>query len=389
MEIGVLGPLHVIDGGNPLPLGGPKQRAVLGLLVAGSDRTVSVDEVVEGVWGDAPPKSVLSSLHSYISHLRSDAGLTIERNGDGYRLITETDTVDALAFEALIGQARDVVETDAARAADLIAQGLDLWRGHPYADLPDMLALEPEKKRLDHLRFGALDLEIEAELVLGRNTRAAERLERLIADHPFHEGLRAAHMLVLYRQGRQVAALNLYQDVRRLLLDELGVEPSPALQAMEHRILIQDPSLLLQPSRSGENGAVVPGPPGRNPYKGLAAFDIDDARDFHGRDDEIDELVKLVHAHRFVLVVGPSGRESRRWSGPVCCRHWPTTPFPVRSTGRSPSSTPVPTPSRRWALRWTNPLPAPRLTTGWWSSINSRSCTCWPTPTPSGRWSTP
>ncbi len=307
MEIGVLGPLHVIDGGNPLPLGGPKQRAVLGLLVAGSGRTVSVDEVVEGVWGDAPPKSVLSSLHSYISHLRSDAGLTIERNGDGYRLITETDTVDALAFEALIGQARDVVETDAARAADLIAQALDLWRGHPYADLPDMLALEPEKKRLDHLRFGALDLEIEAELVLGRNTRAAERLERLIADHPFHEGLRAAHMLVLYRQGRQVAALNLYQDVRRLLLDELGVEPSPALQAMEHRILIQDPSLLLQPSRSGENGAVVPGPPGRNPYKGLAAFDIDDARDFHGRDDEIDELVKLVHAHRFVLVVGPSG----------------------------------------------------------------------------------
>jgi DNA-binding SARP family transcriptional activator len=247
LSIYVLGPLAVLSNGIDVRLGGPKQRTVLALLVAEVGKPVSVDALIDGVWGDEPTTGARSTLQTYVSNLRAAIGDVIVRDDGGYRLVADPDNVDAVEFERAVEHASALVESDPAEAARRLRAALALWRGHPYADVPGPFPLELEARRLEELRLRAVETRIEAELALGRHAQLIAELEVLCEEFPVYERFRAQHMLALYRSGRQAEALRAYQKTRAYLAEELGLEASAQLQELERRILNQEPSLLLEP----------------------------------------------------------------------------------------------------------------------------------------------
>jgi WD40 repeat protein/DNA-binding SARP family transcriptional activator len=247
VNVRVLGPVEVLSDGVDVRLGGPKQRTVLALLAAEVGTPVSVQTLIDGVWGDEPTAGARSTLQTYVSNLRAAIGDVIVRDDGGYRLVAEPESVDAVEFERAVEQASGLVDTVPAEAAQRLRAALALWRGHPYAGLPGSFPLELEARRLEELRLRAVELRIEAELVLGRHAQLIPELEVLCEEFPVYERFRGQHMLALYRSGRQAEALRAYQKTRTYLADELGLEPSARLQELERGILNQDPSLLLEP----------------------------------------------------------------------------------------------------------------------------------------------
>ncbi len=246
MKVRVLGPLEVLSDDSVVRLGGRKQRTVLALLAAEVGRSVSVDALIDGVWGDEPTAGARSTLQSYVSNLRAAIGDVIVRDSGGYRLTADSRDVDAVEFERTVEETGALVEMQPAAAAQRLRAALALWRGHPYADLPGCFALELEARRLEELRLRAVETRIEAELTLGRTAELVAELEVLCEEFPTYERFRAQHMLALYRSGRQAEALRAYQKTRAYLAEELGLEPSAQLQELERRILHQDPSLELE-----------------------------------------------------------------------------------------------------------------------------------------------
>jgi WD40 repeat protein/DNA-binding SARP family transcriptional activator len=247
LKVRVLGPLEVLSNGAGVRLGGPKQRMVLALLTAEVGKSVSVDTLIDGVWGDEPTAGARSTLQTYVSNLRAAIGDVIVRDDGGYRLVADPENVDAVEFEQAVERATALVEADPAEAAQRLRAALALWRGHPYADVPGPFPLELEARRLEELRLRAVEMRIEAELALGRHAPLIAELEVLCEEFPIYERFRAQHMLALYRSGRQSEALRGYQKTRTYLAEELGLEPSAQLQELERRILNHDPSLLLEP----------------------------------------------------------------------------------------------------------------------------------------------
>jgi WD40 repeat protein/DNA-binding SARP family transcriptional activator len=247
VEIRVLGPLEVHSNGVSVRLGGRKQRTVLALLAADVGKRVSVDALIDGVWGEEPTTAARSTLQTYVSNLRTAIGDVIVRDDGGYRLAADPAQVDAIDFEQAVARAAELVETNPAEASQQLRAALALWRGHAYADLPGSFPLEVEARRLEELRLRAVETRIEAELALGHHADLIPELEVLCEEFPVHERFRAQHMLALYRCGRQAEALRAYQKTRTYLAEELGLEPSPQLQESERRILNQDASLLVEP----------------------------------------------------------------------------------------------------------------------------------------------
>jgi DNA-binding SARP family transcriptional activator len=241
MEFQVLGPLEVRDGGNSLALGAPKQRAVLALLLLHANEPVSVDRLIDDLWGEHPPRTAAKSLQVYVSGLRKFLpSETLLTRTSGYMLRVAEDEFDLARFERLQAQAR---QTEPARAAELLRDALALWRGPPLADF----AYEPwalaEIARLAELRVAALEERVDADLALGRHGELVGELEALVARHPLRERARGQLMLALYRSGRQAEALASYQEGRRALVEDLGIEPGRDLQKLERSILRQDPAL--------------------------------------------------------------------------------------------------------------------------------------------------
>ncbi len=244
VEFRALGSIEVHDGGRPAALGGPKQRAVLALLLKDVGRVVTTDSLIDGVWGDDPPDAVRNSLHTYISNLRSILGGRIERMGSGYRLDVEPAEVDTCLFEQLLDEARAAMSVNPAVSGQTLRAALALWRGRPYGDLIDVPGLADEIRRLEELRLLAVEARVDADLAIGRHQAVIPELEALAAEHPLREGFRARQMIALYRDGRQGEALRACQRTRQYLSTELGVDPSPELQELEERILQHDPELL-------------------------------------------------------------------------------------------------------------------------------------------------
>ena len=244
VEIRVLGPLEAASDGADIPLGGRKQRTVLALLAAEVGKPVTVDALIDGVWGEEPTPGARSTLQTYVSNLRAAIGDIIVREDGGYRLATDPGQVDAVQFEQAVARAADLVETDPAEASQRLRAALALWRGNPYADVAGSFPLEIEARRLEELRLRAVEARIEAELALGHHADLVAELEVRCEEFPVYERFRAQHMLALYRSGRQAEALRAYQKTRTYLADELGLEPSPQLQELELRILNHDRSLL-------------------------------------------------------------------------------------------------------------------------------------------------
>ena len=249
LRFGVLGPLSVDRGGSPVDLGGPKQRAVLAMLLASPGRSVSRDRIMQGVWGEEVSEASRGSFHTYLSNLRALLGDVIVRQADGYRLEVAPKDIDAVAFEEAVDDARRQIATDAHSAADMLRAALGVWRGLPYADLIDVPGLQTEIRRLEELRLSAVELRIDADLAAGREGSVISEAEALAEEHPTRERFRAQHMLALYRTGRQAEALRAFRRTEAYLADELGLEPSQELRDLELGILQQDEDLRAGPGR--------------------------------------------------------------------------------------------------------------------------------------------
>ncbi len=243
----VLGPLEVDAGDGPLPLGGPKQRAVLASLLVHANRVVPVDALIGDVWGEDPPDKARHILHTYVSSLRKALGDgRLQGRPPGYLLVVEPAEVDADRFDTLVSEANKSLPVDPNVAIATFDDALALWRGPALADVSEQPSLFAEAARLDELRAAAQEARIEALLATGAQAKALAELEPLLARDPLRESLWGLAMLAYYRDGRQGEALNAFGRARELLADELGVDPSPELSKLHERILKQDPDLALR-----------------------------------------------------------------------------------------------------------------------------------------------
>jgi YVTN family beta-propeller protein len=246
VEFAVLGRLEVRIDGEAAPLGGPKQRALLALLLLNANEVVSRDRLVDGLWSERAPASAGRSLDSYVSRLRMLIGPDrIERHTPGYLLRVEQGELDLERFEQLLDEGRTAAAAgEPTMASERLSAALGLWRGPALADLLNEPFAVSEAARLEERRLSALEERIDADLAVGRGPELVPELERLHADEPYRERTLGQLMLSLYRSGRQAEALAAYQGFRHRLAEELGLEPGPQLQELEQRILRQDPELL-------------------------------------------------------------------------------------------------------------------------------------------------
>jgi DNA-binding SARP family transcriptional activator len=258
MEFKVLGPLEVLADGSPLQLGPPRQRAVLAVLLLNANQVVTTDRLAEELWAGDGPRSAAKAIQVYVSALRKAFGKTrdaLETRGNGYVLRVEPGELDLHEFEGLLQRANE--EDPRTRSATL-RSALSLWRGDPLADLTYEPFVQPEAARLEALRLLAHEERIEAELALGRGAELVPELETLVAERPLQERPRAQLMLALYRSGRQAEALDVFRAGRRILAEELGLEPGPALRELEAGILRHDPELVVPATRPTPSIVAVP-----------------------------------------------------------------------------------------------------------------------------------
>ncbi|MFE0021563.1 BTAD domain-containing putative transcriptional regulator [Amycolatopsis sp. NPDC059021] len=315
MHISVLGPFEVIRDGTDVTPTAPKLRLVLSMLSLHAGYSVSNEQLIDEIWEESPPASVITTLQTYIYQLRKLLRIAVpqgRRHGirttepclrttpNGYLLELGAGTLDADEFEKLATHGKKLWESgDILEAADTLRAALDLWRGPALADVTPGTVLKASIARLDEIRANALDRRIDADLILGRHRELVGELTSLVAQQPTNEALQAKLMLALYRTGRRSEALQTYQHARSALADELGLDPSAALRRLHEQILAADPGL----------DAAAPGtvrvaglaePPCQLPRVGLP---------LSGRDDEIEQAVRTLGgengAPAMVVVVGP------------------------------------------------------------------------------------
>jgi YVTN family beta-propeller protein len=251
----ILGPLEVCQDGRALDLSGDKQRAVLTMLLLNANQVVSADRLIDALWGERPPPTANKSLHVHVSRLRraldtngrspadpSD-GVLVTR-GHGYLLRVEPGELDLHRFRALFEEGREALAIgDAERAGRLLAAALALWRGPPLADFSYETFAQEAIAEVEELYLAAVEQRVEAELALGRHEQVIGELTTLVRRNPLRERLRAQMMLALCRSGRQTDALDVYQEFRRNMSEQLGLDPGPRLQQLHAAILRRDPSL--------------------------------------------------------------------------------------------------------------------------------------------------
>jgi predicted ATPase/DNA-binding SARP family transcriptional activator len=346
IRIGVLGPLEVRDaGGQLLPFGGSRLRSLLIRLAITDGQPVPVDRLAVDLWPGDGPADAANAVQALVSRLRSVAGKEVVTHGPaGYRLTIPSGDVDALVFERLVATGRGrLADGDYASAAELLRQGLRLWRGPALADVADAAFAAGTITRLSELRLAATEERIEADLALGRAGELAPELEELAAEHPLRERLRGQLMRALQRAGRQADALQAFEETRRRLAEELGADPSPGLSAIYLAILrgelpgttaagpgwalasgtAAEPSswTAAEPSSGAAGGPSPRGaadtvPGAARPQltrAGLGALPAQ-ITSFVGREDELDQVARLLAGARLVTLTGPGGAGKTRLS---------------------------------------------------------------------------
>src|SRR4249919_435434 len=245
MEFRILGPLEAWDGDGEVSLGGPKPRALLAVLLLHPNEVVPADRLIDELWGEDSAERAAAALRVNVSRLRKALPHDVlSTRSPGYVLRVEPDELDLHRFERLVDEGRSLLARGlAADASERLRGALSLWRGPALADFAYESFAQAAIARLEEIRLAAVELRIEADLALVRHDELVGELEALVAEHPLHERLQMYLMTALYRSDRQAEALDAYQEARRALVDELGIEPSPALQELEQAILRQDPAL--------------------------------------------------------------------------------------------------------------------------------------------------
>jgi DNA-binding SARP family transcriptional activator len=244
LEFRLLGPLEALAGSRPIALGA-RQRTLLVLLLLRANEVVSRDRLIDDLWGDEPPDAAPNALAALVARLRRalPAEVLLTRPG-GYELRIEHQALDLHRFQALVEEGSETLAAgDPARAADRLRSALSIWRGPALADFEYEAFAQPAIVRLEELRLSALESRIDADLALGRHVDLVGEVQSLVLEHPLRERLRGQLMLALYRCGRQAEALEVYREGRHVLVEELGIDPSPPLQELERAILRQDPTL--------------------------------------------------------------------------------------------------------------------------------------------------
>jgi predicted ATPase/DNA-binding SARP family transcriptional activator len=297
MEICLLGSLDVVDDdGRTVTLAGARLRSLLTILALHCGAVVSDDVLIEAVWADGAPANSANALQRQISTLRRALGTPelIERRGSGYTLTLDPSSVDVLRFDKLAARGLEALRRDEATIArELLDDALRLWRGDALADVAYAEFAQPELARLREARAVVLEARIDADLALGRDAELIGELEQAVLQHPLREHLRAQLMLALARAGRPADALRTYQDARRVLGEELGLEPSAELRALETAILREDEGVARPAS---DNTPARPTTNLRAPLTNII-----------GRAQELDLLRARLDEHRLVTLVGPGG----------------------------------------------------------------------------------
>jgi predicted ATPase/DNA-binding SARP family transcriptional activator len=325
VRFGILGPLAVWRDGDPVEIGGLRVRMVLAMLLLDAGRTVSSGRLIDEIWAESPPAGVANALQSLVSRLRTAVEpVAVELAPGGYRLAVEPEAIDARRFERLAAEGRRALaDGDPHLAADRLREGLALWRGEALADLAAGGFAQAAVARLGQLRLTATEDRIEAELAIGRADDLLAEFEALVAAHPLNERLRGLQMRGLYAAGRQADALALFAATRRLLADELGVDPSPELDRLHTAMLRRDPSLGPAAAPLVGHGA---------PRAQLTSF--------VGREEEVRRVAALLRERRLVTLVGPGGTGKTRLAVELAARE----PSEVRLVELAPVSDSVDVP---------------------------------------------
>jgi len=313
VEYRILGPLEVLAAGGPLPLGAPKHRAILALLLLHANEVVPVDRIVDELWGEVPPATATKTVQLYVSQLRRTLGRegagVVETSTPGYVARVAPERIDLARFQRLVREARGRLAAGRPdQAAGLFDEALALWRGRPLAGIEFESFARHRVEQLEEMWVEALLDRIDCDLALGNAARVVGELEALVARHPLLERPRGQLMLALYRSGRQAEALACFQEHRHALVEELGVEPGRSLRDLERAILRQDPSLEAVP----EDGDAIEAP--------------GDARGvFVGREAELEDLrggldAAIAGRGRLFLLVGEPGIGKSRLADEVVRR---------------------------------------------------------------------
>ena len=289
LEIRLLGPLEVLVGGRAVNVTGSKRDALLALLALRGGRVVGVDALIEALWGERLPAAPRNAVQHHVARLRAVLGSgSIVASPDGYGL--RDASVDVLRFEELLAEARaGLREGDARAGAEAVAQALELWRGPALQGLTDTDWLSAEARRLEALRVDALEERFEAALALGQHREIVSELRAALEEDPFRERLWGQLMLALYRSGRQADALETFREARRVLAEQLGLEPVPELRRLQEAILEHDPSIAAVPAAARRGNLPAP------------------SSSFVDRERELAEVVDLLREHRLVTLMGPPG----------------------------------------------------------------------------------
>ncbi|MCZ4100799.1 AfsR/SARP family transcriptional regulator, partial [Streptomyces sp. H39-C1] len=276
LRFAVLGPVRVWRDDQPIVTGSPQQRALLAALLLRGGRTATASELLDALWGETAPTTALAALRSYAFRLRKALGAdALVTESGGYALHVASDGLDFAVAERLAAEAEKARGAgDPARARELLATALGMWSGEPLAGLPGPYA-EAQRTRLEEWRLTVIETRLELDLELAAHAEAVSELTALSAEHPLRERLRCLLMLALYRSGRQAEALGVYADTRRLLADELGVDPSAELSDLHQRILEADSNLGI--SAQMDEPVSIQGRPAQLPgtvpdYTGRAVF---------------------------------------------------------------------------------------------------------------------
>jgi DNA-binding SARP family transcriptional activator len=302
----LLGPIMVRSSGAIIPVQGAKLRAALAVLLLSQGRAVSLDDLVETLWGSEPPPAARATIRNHMMRLRKALGAEgarITAQSHGYRIRVQASEVDVSLFEGKLSAVRTAVRNESwDSAARLAREALALWRGEPLADVDSELLKMREVPRLAELRLQALEMRISADLYLGRHADVITELQQLASVHPLREQLHANLMLALYRAGRQAEALAAYQRARRVLMAEIGSEPGTGLRDMHQKILTADPALIAKsdaltglPGQVGTGDAV--------PAAAEVRYSLPpDTAAFTGRGEELDQITAAVAG-----AAGPGG----------------------------------------------------------------------------------